>query len=199
MDEIDTEIHNHPFCGAFRLLRGKSVHFSYSFTPNLEKEKNIFEGELKLLRSSIQSIGTCTEITAESIHSIARIEKSNITLIITDKSKSQNGFFIYPELYIENIKIRGEINRKIQAISLMKGNRESSIITLLKDLDLYELLTIAFRLNIYSFSITYESNLKIELNNLIQSELDSRGESNYLLSHSTHLDKLQQKVVILKK
>jgi len=198
MDEIDTEIHNHPFDGAFRLLTGKSVHLAYRFNKKSHLEGAIYLGKLQLEKSEVQTTGHTTQINSETIHSIARVEKSNITLIVTNKEKRMNGFFIYPDLYIENHRISEDLGRKVQALSLKKEGRDEKIISYLKSLDIFNLLTVAFRLNNYSFNVEYESNFRKVLNNLIELELESRNKPNYLLAHSNHLVNVQRKITLLK-
>jgi hypothetical protein len=199
MDKINTEIHNHPFTGSFRVIKGKSILFNYDFQKLHSKKGSIIRGELRLKKSSINNIGDCTEITHNTIHSISRVAKSNITLIVTDKSQVQNGFFIFPNLYIENFKSNDDLKRKLQALSLITSRNIFHIEKFLNKLSLSELLVIAFRLNKYNFSPIYKTDFKEKLNHQIQVELKLRKESNFLQEHSNHLNKLETKISIFKK
>lgn len=116
MNSIPTEIHDHYFSGAFKVLRGKNLHTSFDFSKERELSEQVVLGNMRILDSRVLSFNDVTEINEGLIHQIFRIEKKNITLLAAKNISSDNAWYLYPRMKIANKPLEPNFFRKIQAL-----------------------------------------------------------------------------------
>jgi hypothetical protein len=197
MNDINTEIHNHPFSGAFRVLRGESLHTKYHFEKECELTADIHTGRLKLIDANVLKSGSTELISEHLIHQLARIAEVNISLVITQNLKITNGFFIAPHIFLKNKKLSPNFSRKLNGLSFMKSEcLEEEVSVFLAPLDLYELLTAFSRL---PFFRNTEKDLlhKIMLKEVTKI-LNEKGFESKLTDYNQFLINQSKKVNLLK-
>lgn len=80
-----TEIHQHSFTGAFRVLGGSSLHVAYDYTPETCTDRRIRFGTLGLESVELLTIGDVRRITPGDdglIHSLFHLESPSMTLVV---------------------------------------------------------------------------------------------------------------------
>jgi len=80
-----TEIHQHGFSGAFRLLQGSSLHTRHAFRPGETFSLNLISGQLETLGSEQLSSGDIRQIQPGSdglIHSLYHLDTPSVTMVI---------------------------------------------------------------------------------------------------------------------
>jgi hypothetical protein len=197
MNDINTEIHNHPFSGVFRILRGESLHTKYKFKPETEVTEFISTGNLDLIDAKVMTVGSTECIDKDLIHQLARIAKTNISLVITKNLKIKNGFFIGPRLFLKNKILSPNFTRKINALSFIKSDDLNiEISNFLENLDLYELLTLFSRLPF--FRKTENDKLHQIMLKEVTKVLNKKGYEEHLKDYKKLLVKQNKKIALLK-
>lgn len=93
-----TSIHDHPFTGAFKVLKGSSRHLTYHFKKCRELEPWLYQGELCLIEQEKIKQGHVQKVNPgfSYIHQVLHQENPTITLIVKSNKKSQFRDYIYP-------------------------------------------------------------------------------------------------------
>ncbi len=184
MNDIDTEIHDHTFDGAFRLIRGKTIHTTFEFSDRNEVEEDLFKGKLETQKALIMNTSDTHPIDTKFIHRIERLSSVNITLIITHKDPTyseRNGFVIAPHFYLKNKNNQHQLTRRLNALnyyfSIDKNEFYNYGKDFLKEIDLYSLLTCLARNNSYLTGEELDNGFKHEFLQLIKGELETRNQT----------------------
>jgi hypothetical protein len=94
-----TSIHQHPFVGAFKVIRGSSWHLEYLFNKQEKIADWLIKGELELKNEPNElKQGDCQEILLGQsyIHQVLHKEKPTVTLLIKSKNSEHLFDYIYP-------------------------------------------------------------------------------------------------------
>ena len=96
-----TVIHQHGFGGAFRVVRGSSIHTRYAFEPRHRVSLDCMFGEIEPLGSEHLEVGAVRRIDPGMgglIHSLYHLDDPSISLIVRDRGHSAFGpqFSYYP-------------------------------------------------------------------------------------------------------
>ena len=117
--EGTTSIHQHAFCGAFRVLAGSSIHSWYEFEE--DEQVNVFlkTGELKIKSCElIEKSGIQKILPGEQyIHSLFHLDQPSVTLVVrTHKSPVDLPQYSYyrPGLAIDPFYEEVETKKKSQ-------------------------------------------------------------------------------------
>lgn len=206
MNDIHTEVHNHTFTGAFKLLTGETIHKTFKWTSNSKIEEAVNFGELEEISSKHFTSGVMSEISLDTIHQILRIADVNITLILIDKKSTLhnpvNGYFLPPEIYIENHTLSDDFKRKLFALSILHDknidNFKVNVPIFLKERNILELFTITTRLNSYNLEVNYNDKLREYLINAALNELKKRNLYHYIDDYLKYIKVQNAKLKVLK-
>lgn len=93
-----TSIHDHPFTGAFKVLKGSSRHLIYDFKNKHDIESWLSKGELHLLKNENITQGHVQKVKPgpNYIHQVLHQENPAVTLIIKSTKKTHFRDYIYP-------------------------------------------------------------------------------------------------------
>jgi hypothetical protein len=83
--QATTEIHEHAFSGAFKLLQGSSLHTRYAFHPEEQASLNVAAGDLETLGSEQLQAGDVREIlpgTGGLLHSLYHLDTPSVTMVV---------------------------------------------------------------------------------------------------------------------
>src|SRR5450759_3811245 len=77
-------IHQHSFCGAFRVMTGRSVHGRYRFTERERVAPGVAVGDLELVATEVLDRTSVTRIPAGAslIHSAFHLDNPSMTVIV---------------------------------------------------------------------------------------------------------------------
>lgn len=98
-----TDIHEHRFSGAFRVLAGSSLHAVYDFADRLEVRPTFHLGSASLREAEALRAGDVRPIRSghEFIHSLFHLERPSVTVVVRTYSDSWTG----PQLSYEKAGI----------------------------------------------------------------------------------------------
>ena len=206
MNDIDTEIHDHGFAGAFQLLSGKTIHNTFTFEESKKLEEGVIEGRLVEDKVKPFSPGDYSIITKSIIHQILRLAKENITLIVTDFSHEQpnsmNGYYLPPHLHVKNLDLTRNFKRKISALNQLftvdQNVFEVEFRKFLTACNLFEVLIMLTRLNIYQMGLEYNKSFQQKSLELALEELKSRKKEHYFLDYKNYLISQKRKLEFIK-
>ena len=139
--QADTSIHDHHFCGAFKVIKGSSIQKTFSFTldPSSKKSSFLQVGELKVNETRKLFPGDVQEIALNEkfIHQVIHLEHPTITLIIRSNNLSEMLNCYYPK----SIRIKYSVNHSLISkitdlfLYLWETKKEEALPMFLKKLD----------------------------------------------------------------
>lgn len=96
-----TSIHQHGFSGAFRVVRGSSIHTRYAFRTRRRVSDDCLIGDMNLLGSETLSVGSVRRIEPGAdglIHSLYHLDNPSLSLIVRTTGHSAFGpqYSYYP-------------------------------------------------------------------------------------------------------
>jgi len=84
-NESTTAIHQHAFSGAFRVLRGSSIHTRYSFREERRSSARLLTGEVSMDHAELLERGGTREIVPGRgglVHSLYHLDHPSVTLLV---------------------------------------------------------------------------------------------------------------------
>ena len=119
-----TNIHQHPFSGAFQVLLGSSVHSHYEFKKKREINPHFLVGDISLKDVSLLGKGDIKEIHFGSrfIHSLFHLERPSATIVIRSYGAPPAvGQYVYrkPYIAIDPFYEESSMTKKVQTVSLL--------------------------------------------------------------------------------
>lgn len=78
-------IHDHPFCGAFTILDGFSVHARYEATPGVRLGGRARRVELRLAALELLTVGAVVPFSLQShplVHALVHVPSSSISMVV---------------------------------------------------------------------------------------------------------------------
>jgi hypothetical protein len=118
----DTNIHDHHFCGAFKVIKGNSIQIDYKFTKINELGSGIDEGELQTI--SYKELPTnsteAIELGSKFIHHVFHLQKPTITLCIRTnflKDMMLNSY-LYPKYRIKHQQLNLKQKNQLRLLEL---------------------------------------------------------------------------------
>ena len=206
MNDIHTEVHNHAFNGAFKLLAGEAVHKTFQWEESERIDSAVHFGKLSETNSIKFSTGDSCSIQLHTIHQILRIADINITLILIDKKSTpksaMNGYFLPPSLYIENLDLSDDFKRKIYCLSiLIETNQkffDEELKIFISKRNTLELFSLATRFNSYALEQEYKDDTRKSIIDATLVELKSRNLFHYLEGYFKYIKSQDRKLRFLK-
>jgi hypothetical protein len=124
----DTNIHNHHFSGAFKIVKGSSLQIQYQFDSIKKLDEGFDEGILTKLESRIietNEIQTI-ELQEKFIHQVFHNEKPTITLCLrsTNIIGESLSYFIFPKYRILMPNLKSQTEQIIRVLSFRLNNQE---------------------------------------------------------------------------
>jgi hypothetical protein len=100
-NKFETSIHDHHFCGAFKLLAGRSHQHVYEFTESEVIDPLISKGKLTKIRSENLKIGSIQKIEAgdKFIHQVCHLGHPTVTLCVRTTNLLDNLFCYHTSGY----------------------------------------------------------------------------------------------------
>jgi hypothetical protein len=91
--DIDTSIHSHSFCGAFKVISGRSFHEVYEMKKLIEYAPDVVKTELILNRSELLQTGDVREIIAGNSfnHRVVHLDNPTVTLCVRTIDQTNEG------------------------------------------------------------------------------------------------------------
>ena len=119
-----TDIHQHGFDGAFRVVEGSSLHVPYRFgIGELLADDHLRVGELSMEAPEVLQRGAVRAIPAgdEFIHALFHLERPSVTVVVrNDWSDLEYPQFSYrrPGLGYDRLHHEGRVEKQIQAVTV---------------------------------------------------------------------------------
>jgi len=199
MDSYLTNIHSHPFEGAFTVLKGQSVQSHYKFESTRKQSEKLEIGKLTLTGSTKLSKGQCSLISLDSIHQLLRLKKKNITLLVSKLRPIDNSQFFYPALKLSSTSVGHDTSRKLSLLNYYLKNEDTNIKT--KTKKLFDKLPVEDLIEIFGHIGQIQSG---PYRQLIQTQLLEKIKTtdleiyNYLIEHQKYQLGIKKKFDTLK-
>jgi hypothetical protein len=196
MDDISTEIHDHPFEGVFTPLAGSPFQLGFNFHHESSLSDFIDKGKLSSVRFAAISPGESVEIRKETIHMLSRPNKGQFSLLICrllPHDHRQNHFFLYPGLRIKN---RTNSNYLARVISSFQ--EEAHLTPLLESLAPDELIQLHFRTHSQLSQTALDSKLILKIKQSTGEILKASNLWDSIMSHQDFMLNTKQKIQLLR-
>ena len=200
MDDLSTEIHNHPFEGVFTPLKGSPVQLSFTFETHSKVNEFLEVGNLVCSDYKVLPTYAPVTISKEMIHMLERPKGEQFSLLILrslEKEYRKNSFYLYPGLKLYNRDGYSYLSRIISTFQSTNHLEEEPIRNLLGSLEVDELIQLYFRVGpeLASKSMTQEEIQFIR--NYAKKELTQSRFWEYVEKHSAFLKSTKEKVSVL--
>jgi hypothetical protein len=144
----DTDVHNHHFTGAFKMLQGKQHQFRYAFNKAKKLYPFLYQGKMDLLASEELSPGDCTQILLgdDFIHQTVHDPNcytANICLRTVHLPRHDLYGFRLSGYKIKHLQYNTDRMTKLALLkAIPEKDRKSLIQSYLKSLSLFELASL---------------------------------------------------------
>jgi hypothetical protein len=120
-----TAVHQHGFCGAFKVVAGQSMHVRYSFDETDRVNSRMVFGSIKYLGAEVLSLGDVRKIERGNsfIHSAFHLERPSITLVVRTPGDATTGpqyNYLRPWLAIDSFYESPRLQRNLQILTAIK-------------------------------------------------------------------------------
>ena len=200
MDDISTEIHDHPFEGAFSPLAGNPVQLMFSYASAESISEFLEVGELTCTDYKLLTPGDVTVIKQGMIHMLARPRGNQFSLLVCRHLPPQNRgnhFYLYPGLKIKNRSNWSYLTRLISTFQGVSPSDQQQVNDLLGSLDSDELIQLFFRIGPELADKELGDNDRFNIRQLIMPTLMQSELWRYIPSHLAFLESTKAKVSIL--
>jgi hypothetical protein len=147
-------IHHHSFCGAFRVMTGRSVHSRYRFTERGRVAATIRVGDLELLDVAVLDRASVTQIPAGPalIHSAFHLDNPSMTVIVrTHDNGSPEYTYLPPGVAYEPAARSETLHKQLQLLDTLNTSGHPSyrqcVESMLATSDVYEGLEVLLRVH----------------------------------------------------
>jgi transposase len=116
--DSSTEIHDHGFRGAFRVLEGSSLHCEYEFDVERHYNEHFAVGRARLTRVERLESGDCRPIVgAGSHHAVLHLSRPTVTLLMRTHQDSLRQYRLEPPYVMVNAwNDDGVLRRRLQLL-----------------------------------------------------------------------------------
>ncbi len=190
MDQMGTEIHDHPFWGCFVPLLGRPYEVEFRYSQQHVIDSQIDYGELISVSGKHLDQNEPRMIGEDSIHLLSRPTGGQFSLLVGQllADKRANHFFYHPGLRIKN---RTDYSYILRLLTLFESTSmgPSGLVPLLEKLELDEV----FRMLQFS---RYSGNKEVqgEVENFIKVRYSSLAD--YIDSHDSYMARLKTKLFL---
>lgn len=194
MDDISTEIHDHPFEGAFMPLAGSPHQLQFNFQKESSLDDYIDKGQLTTLSLKKIAPGEITVILKESIHMLSRPSNGQFSLLvcrILPQEVRQNHFYLSSGHKIKNRSNLSYLARVIS--SFQAGAFGVQLDSLAAD----ELIQLYFRTSIQLAQTALEPELVLNMRKELSTRLNDLNLLDAISEHQTFLHKIKSKINLL--
>ena len=194
MDDISTEIHDHPFEGVFMPLAGNPYQLQFKFRKESAIDGYIDRGYLTTLALKKLAPGEQTEIHKESIHMLSRPQNGQFSLLVCrllPHEIRQNHFYLSSGLKIKNRTNTSYLARVIS--SFQAGAFGTQLDSLAAD----ELIQLYFRTSIQLAQTPVDPELVMKMRKTLSSRLKELNLLDAILEHQDFMHKTKSKVLLL--
>jgi len=120
-----TNIHQHPFSGAFYVLAGSSIHSRYRFEPHRRLNSRLFTGRLALESVELLRQGDARPILSgtQLIHSVFHLARPSVSVVIrTHRDPGADPILRYypPGLAVDPTYKQNHTARVVECIELLR-------------------------------------------------------------------------------
>lgn len=188
MNNIDTEIHDHGFVGAYKLLKGSNIQNNFRFVEKEKLDNEVSIGNLEVIGKKKYQQNETSILQKGLIHQITRLTPDNITLMVMRNYISKNYVYTYPNLQITNNPPSTIFHRKLYALAYLYEKElpyKNELNQFLKGLKLQELITTFLRIQNYPFGKSF----KIEFKEKIYKKFKEQKLNTYIDEHLKYLRK----------
>ncbi|MCA9136169.1 MAG: hypothetical protein KDB00_05405 [Planctomycetales bacterium] len=160
-------IHNHPFCGCFTILRGRSLHDVYRFEHRENLGSTVQVGKLSAERLSWLAAGDVVPFSLSRyplIHSLVHVTNPAISMVIRTTRTIEYYRYFPPYLAISMDALNDRHARQIKMFRWLKSAGDPSFIRRLHQY----LSTVNFETSIRTLSALFDPQINDELINVIR-------------------------------
>lgn len=127
-DTATTDVHQHAFSGAFKVLAGSSVHSIFHFEETGRPNASLLLGRVKQVATELLTVGEVRRIGRgrNLIHSLFHIESPSATLVVKTcgDPSGELEYAYYPPALALDVSGRNTLGRKqLQAVDLLLESR----------------------------------------------------------------------------
>lgn len=199
MDQQSTEIHNHPFIGAFAPLVGEPFEARLRFERKTEITPWIDSGELKLESIRALSTGEARKVEPDSIHMLSRSTSGQCSLLVAQliPERKNNSFFLHPGLKVTNRRDTSYLARMITAFNLTTD--EALALSFIQSLEMDQLIQLYLSIGEQLAATEVSDELRMEVRSLCEKILKTQPVIWENLSrHAEFLHQMETKLKLLK-
>jgi hypothetical protein len=152
-----TEIHQHGFDGAFRLLEGSSLHVTYEFAAAEElADGHLIAGELFMVGCEVLRKGDVRAIPAgpSFIHSLFHLERPSVTIVVRNRNSGlpfPQYSYHHPGVAVDALFEDDPLVMRLRALQSLRTVDPQAARRTLTDLVRHEDLWTAYRVADYWF------------------------------------------------
>ncbi len=117
-------IHNHPFCGCFTILRGRSLHDVYSFELGERLGTGVTIGELKAERLTLLEAGSVIPfslIRYPLIHSLVHVTNPAVSMVIRSIRTVEYYRYFPPHMALAMDASDNRLSRQLQMFGWLRS------------------------------------------------------------------------------
>ncbi len=129
-------IHNHPFCGCFTILRGRSLHDVYRFEPQTRLGAGVVAGELQPENLTLLEAGSVVPFSLVRypvIHSLVHIANPSVSMVIRSIRTVDYYRYFPPYLALAMDASDDRLSRQLQMLGWLRSAADPAYMDRLTD------------------------------------------------------------------
>lgn len=131
-----TSIHQHGFCGAFKVVEGQSMHVRYAFDVRERVNARMIFGQVDFIDGEVLDLGDVRKIERgrSFVHSVFHLDRPSVTLVVRTFGDATTGpqfDYLRPWLAVDPFYKSPRLQRNLQILTaLMEVDRSRYVETL---------------------------------------------------------------------
>lgn len=193
--QVDTSIHSHSFCGAFKVLFGRSLHEQFAIQPTQIHAPDVMTSNISREKTDLLHRGETQRITQgnDFSHRVIHLETPTITLCartVNDETKQQ--WHHFPNgISIEKKSIPEDVLKQLYFYQYLMIRDEEKGLNFLNNL--VEKLPLSINMNLFEqLSLDSMGLEDFAIEAFFNQIYSLVGESSWFKEYMSHYQKLQE-------
>jgi hypothetical protein len=168
-------IHNHPFCGCFTLLRGRSLHDVYRFEQGEKLGTAVEVGHLRPESLTLLEAGSVVPFSLSRyplIHSLVHVTNPSISMVIRTARTTEYYRYFPPHIALSMNASSDRLARQLQMFRWLRSAGDPTFVDRLHEF----LRTVDFETSIRAVSALFDPQINDELINVIRQRHGDRAD-----------------------
>ncbi len=176
-----TSVHQHGFCGAFKVVEGQSVHTRYAFEATTRVNARMMFGNIDYIDGEVLSLGEVRRIERGDsfIHSVFHLDRPSVTLVVRTFGDTTTGpqfDYLRPWLAVDSFYKSPRLQRNLQIFTAIKEvDRSRYVATLTELIPVTDLFT-TYRYVRHFFESTPSDDERSRIDSVVRSAHGELGD-----------------------